>query len=63
MTIFDVHGQQYYSSGSSTHLTNMATVRFDFLGITPEQIAKVQFETRPYTWLKFTDVALEPAAQ
>jgi len=65
---YDTHGKRYPMASSSTpgypqdNLPEMVTTRFRFDDLKPEQAAKVQFETRPYTWLKFTDVALEPTA-
>ena len=66
---FDTGGKCHTASGisgdafSPANPPAMRTINFNFNDVAPEQVAKVQFETRPYTWLKFTDVALEPTAQ
>ena len=55
----DVQGRQHVASGSTLGIGSMTQITLQF-SLPLSQIKEVRVETRPFQWVQFKDVALQP---
>jgi len=62
VVVVDLEGKTHEASGKRISSSGpMSQITDTFAGLTPAQIGKVQLQARRFNWVRFPNVALEPA--